>query len=44
MKRGPRHVGLATLRPFCVEPSLAVVFTWFREGRPGEGPVAGRFF
>ena len=33
-----------TLRRFCVDIALPCVFTWVREGRPGEGLVAGRFF
>ena len=33
-----------TLRPFCVDIALPCVFTWVREGRPGEGLVAGCFF
>ena len=33
-----------TLRPFCVDLLFLVVFVWFREGRPGEGLVAGPFF
>ena len=37
-------MALLTLRPFCVDIALPVVFVWFREGRPGEGLVAGRFF
>ena len=37
-------MALLTLRPFCVDLLLPVVFVWFREGRPGEGLVAGGFF
>ena len=37
-------MALLTLRPFCVDLALPCVFTWVREGRSGEGLVAGPFF